>query len=35
MDTDGKVHADDKHGAVATYEDPLIAGEKAPVEKSE
>lgn len=35
MDTDGKVHADDKRGAVATYEDPLIAGEKAPVEKSE
>ena len=35
MDTDGKVHADDKHGAVASYEDPLIAGEKAPVEKSE
>jgi hypothetical protein len=35
MDADGKVHADDKHGAVATYEDPLIAGEKAPVEKSE
>jgi hypothetical protein len=35
MDTDGKVHADDKHGSVATYEDPLIAGEKAPVEKSE
>lgn len=35
MDGEGKVHADDKHGAVATYEDPLIAGEKAPVEKSE
>lgn len=35
MDIEGKVHGDDKHGAVATYEDPLIAGEKAPVEKSE
>jgi hypothetical protein len=35
MDAAGKVHGDDKHGAVATYEDPLIAGEKAPVEKSE
>ncbi|MFY9802702.1 MAG: hypothetical protein WA211_12195 [Candidatus Acidiferrales bacterium] len=35
MDTEGKVHGDDKHGAVATYEDPLIAGEKAPVEKTQ
>jgi hypothetical protein len=35
MDIEGKIHGDDKHGAVATYEDPLIAGEKAPVEKSE
>ncbi|MFZ0520120.1 MAG: hypothetical protein WAL95_03805 [Candidatus Acidiferrales bacterium] len=35
MDIAGKIHGDDKHGAVATYEDPLIAGEKAPVEKSE
>ena len=26
---------DDKHGAVATTEDPLIAGEKAEAEKSE
>ncbi len=33
MDIEGKIHGDDKHGAVATYEDPLIAGEKAPVEK--
>jgi hypothetical protein len=35
MDIEGKIHGDDKHGAVATYEDPLIAGEKAPIEKSE
>ena len=35
MDIAGKIHGADKHGAVATYEDPLIAGEKAPVEKSE
>lgn len=33
MDIAGKIHGDDKHGAVATYEDPLIAGETAPVEK--
>jgi hypothetical protein len=28
LDRDGKVHGDDKHGVVATPEDPLIAGEK-------
>jgi hypothetical protein len=35
LDASGKVHADDKHGAVATGDDPLIAGEKADSEKSE
>jgi hypothetical protein len=35
LDARGKVHGDDKHGAVATTEDPLIAGEKAETEKSE
>jgi hypothetical protein len=35
LDATGKVHGDDKHGAVATTEDPLIAGEKAEPEKSE
>ncbi|MGH9683692.1 MAG: hypothetical protein ACRD4S_08790 [Candidatus Acidiferrales bacterium] len=30
MDTTGKVHAADKNGAVATYEDPLLSGEKTP-----
>ncbi|HEY0702630.1 MAG TPA: hypothetical protein VGD60_07670 [Candidatus Acidoferrales bacterium] len=35
LDAAGKVHGDDKHGAVATTEDPLIAGEKAATEKSE
>ncbi|MGA7623290.1 MAG: hypothetical protein WB630_22995 [Candidatus Acidiferrales bacterium] len=35
MDTAGKVHGDDKHGAVSTYEDPLIAGEKTDAEKSQ
>jgi type II secretory pathway pseudopilin PulG len=35
MDAAGKVHGDDKHGAVSTYEDPLIAGEKTETEKSE
>jgi hypothetical protein len=35
MDATGRVHGDDKHGAVATTEDPLIAGEKAEAEKSE
>src|SRR5580692_4418488 len=35
LDATGKVHGDDKHGAVATAEDPLIAGEKATAEKSE
>jgi hypothetical protein len=35
MDTAGKVHGEDKHGAVSTYEDPLIAGEKTETEKSE
>jgi hypothetical protein len=35
MDAAGKVHGDDKHGKVATFEDPLISGEKAADEKSE
>lgn len=35
LDETGRVHGDDKHGAVATTEDPLIAGEKAVPEKSE
>jgi hypothetical protein len=35
LDATGRVHGDDKHGAVATTEDPLIAGEKAAAEKSE
>lgn len=30
MDATGKVHAADKHGAVATYADPLLSGEKRP-----
>ena len=29
FDSDGRVHGDDKHGVVATPEDPLIAGEKS------
>jgi type II secretory pathway pseudopilin PulG len=29
LDSDGRVHGDDKHGVVATPEDPLIAGEKS------
>jgi type II secretory pathway pseudopilin PulG len=29
FDSDGKVHGDDKHGVVATPEDPLLAGEKS------
>jgi hypothetical protein len=33
MDTAGKVHGDDKHGKVATVDDPLIPGEKAADEK--
>ena len=28
-DTDGRVHGSDKHGAVASPDDPLIAGEKS------
>jgi hypothetical protein len=35
MDSAGKVHGDDKHGAVSTFEDPLIAGEKTDAEKSQ
>jgi hypothetical protein len=35
LDATGKIHGEDKHGAVATAEDPLIAGEKAATEKSE
>jgi hypothetical protein len=33
LDTTGKVHGDDKHGKVATVDDPLIASEKAAGEK--
>jgi hypothetical protein len=33
MDTDGKVHGDDKRGKVATVDDPLLPGEKAAEEK--
>jgi type II secretory pathway pseudopilin PulG len=33
LDTAGKVHGDDKHGKVATVDDPLIASEKAAEEK--
>jgi len=33
MDTAGKVHGDDKHGKVATVDDPLLPGEKAADEK--
>jgi hypothetical protein len=29
FDSGGKVHGDDKHGSVATPEDPLISGEKS------
>jgi type II secretory pathway pseudopilin PulG len=29
LDRDGRVHGDDKHGVVATPEDPLISGEKS------
>ncbi|HTP44750.1 MAG TPA: hypothetical protein VMJ13_09295 [Candidatus Acidoferrum sp.] len=29
LDSDGRIHGDDKHGVVATPEDPLIAGEKS------
>jgi len=29
MDARGKIHGADKQGRVATFEDPLIAGEKA------
>ena len=29
LDSNGRVHGDDKHGVVATPEDPLIAGEKS------
>jgi type II secretory pathway pseudopilin PulG len=29
FDSDGRIHGDDKHGVVATPEDPLIAGEKS------
>ncbi|HYL47339.1 MAG TPA: hypothetical protein VEU52_09955 [Candidatus Limnocylindrales bacterium] len=30
LDTDGKVHAEDKHGAVAGPQSPLLTGEKTP-----
>jgi hypothetical protein len=33
LDTDGKVHGDDKRGKVATVDDPLLSGEKAAEEK--
>ncbi|MGH9746157.1 MAG: hypothetical protein ACRD59_08615 [Candidatus Acidiferrales bacterium] len=29
LDSEGKIHADDKHGAVAGPDDPLLAGEKS------
>jgi len=29
LDSDGKVHGDDKHGVVASPDDPLLAGEKS------
>jgi type II secretory pathway pseudopilin PulG len=29
FDSEGRIHGDDKHGIVATPEDPLIAGEKS------
>jgi hypothetical protein len=29
FDSNGKIHGDDKHGLIATPEDPLIAGEKS------
>jgi hypothetical protein len=29
LDSNGRVHGDDKHGVVATPDDPLIAGEKS------
>jgi type II secretory pathway pseudopilin PulG len=29
IDSEGRIHGDDKHGVVATPEDPLIAGEKS------
>jgi type II secretory pathway pseudopilin PulG len=33
LDTNGKVHGEDKHGKVATVGDPLVPGEKAADEK--
>jgi len=33
MDTEGKIHGDDKRGKVATVDDPLLPGEKAADEK--
>jgi hypothetical protein len=30
LDTDGKIHADDKHGAVAGPDSPLLSNEKTP-----
>ncbi len=30
LDSDGKIHAADKHGAVAVSDDPLMDGEKSP-----
>jgi len=30
LDSEGKIHAADKHGAVATSDDPLVEGEKTP-----
>jgi hypothetical protein len=35
LDASGKVHGDDKHGAVGTVDDPLVADEKTEPEKSE
>lgn len=30
LDTEGKIHGDDKHGTFASSDDPVIAGEKQP-----
>ena len=30
MDTDGQIHGADKHGAVATSDDPIVVLEKQP-----
>jgi hypothetical protein len=35
LDANGNVHGDDKHGTVATSDDPVVASAKAAAEKSE